>query len=66
LRHSFCSLADDLGYSEATIGVIVGHKRGGMTRRYIHKADPVLLAAADTITTRIAELMAGGVERAVA
>jgi integrase len=33
LRHSFCSLADDLGYSEATIGVIVGHKKGGTTRR---------------------------------
>jgi integrase len=41
LWHSFCSLADDLGYSEATIGMIVGHKKGGMTRRYIHKADPV-------------------------
>jgi integrase len=65
-RHSLCSLANDLGYTEATIGMIVGHKKGGMTRRYIHKADPVLLAACDAITTRIVELMAGGVEQAVA
>jgi integrase len=52
LRHSFCSLANDIGFSEATIGMIVGHKKGGMTRRYIHKADPVLLAACDAVTTR--------------
>jgi integrase len=65
-RHSLCSLANDLGYTEATIGMIVGHKKGGMTRRYIHKADPVLLAACDAIAARIVELMTGADEQAVA
>jgi integrase len=66
LRHSFCSLANDLGYSEATIGMIVGHKKGGMTRRYIHKADPVPLAACDAIAARIVELMSGADNQAAA
>ncbi len=26
LRHSCASLANDLGYSEATIGMLIGHK----------------------------------------
>lgn len=49
LRHSFASLAADLGYSDATIAQLVGHKGGGVTRRYIHHADAVLLAAADRV-----------------
>lgn len=56
-RHSFMSLADDLGYSEATIRVLVGHKGGSVTSRYIHTADSVLVAAADTIANRTAALM---------
>jgi site-specific recombinase XerD len=57
LRHSFISLASDLGYSEATIAALVGHKGHTITSRYIHSADAVLLAAADTIANRIAEMM---------
>src|SRR5262249_1539495 len=57
LRHSFTSLANDLGYSDATIGALVGHKGRTMTGRYIHGADAVLLAAADVVANRIAELM---------
>jgi integrase len=60
LRHSFASLADDLGYSEATIGAMLGHSKGGSTTRgYIHKLDPALIAAADNVSARIAEAMAG-------
>ena len=33
LRHSFASLANDLGYSEATIGMLIGHKGSGSTAR---------------------------------
>ena len=33
LRHSFASVADDLGYSEATIGAMLGHAGGGVTPR---------------------------------
>ena len=60
LRHSFASLADDLGYSEATIGAMLGHSKGtSTTRGYIHKLDPALIAAADKVAGRIASMMAG-------
>jgi len=49
LRHSFASLAGDLGYSELTIAGLVGHKGHSITSRYVHAADAVLLAAADAV-----------------
>ncbi len=49
LRHSFASLAADLGYSEPTIGALIGHKGQTITSRYVHSADAVLLAAADAV-----------------
>ncbi len=57
LRHSFASLAGDLGYSELTIAVLVGHKGHSITSRYVHSADAVLLAAADAVARRTSELM---------
>jgi integrase len=57
LRHSFASLAVDLGYSEPTIATLVGHKRHSVTSRYLHSADAVLLAAADAVANRTAKLM---------
>ena len=57
LRHSFASLASDLGYSEPTIAAMVGHKGRTITSRYVHSADAVLLAAADTVTNKTALLM---------
>ncbi len=57
LRHSFASLASDLGYSEPTIAALVGHKGRTITSRYVHSADAVLLAAAETVAGRTAELM---------
>ncbi len=57
LRHSFASLAGDLGYSEPTIAMMVGHKGRSTTSRYMHGADAVLLAAADAVARRTAELM---------
>ena len=57
LRHSFASLAGDLGYSEPTIAALVGHKGRTITSRYVHAADAVLLAAADAVANRTAELM---------
>jgi integrase len=64
LRHSFASLASDLGYSEPTIAALVGHKGHSITSRYIHAADAVLLAAADAVANKTAELM-GETKRAV-
>jgi hypothetical protein len=63
LRHSFASLAHDLGYSEPTIAAIVGHKGHTITSRYVHGTDAVLLAAADAVADRTTALMtvaAGG------
>jgi integrase len=57
LRHSFASLASDLGYSEPTIASLVGHAGRSVTSRYVHSADAVLLAAADAVANRTAELM---------
>lgn len=60
LRHSFASLAADLGYSEPTIAVLVGHQGRSMTSRYIHSADAVLLAAADAVAEKTRDLMGEG------
>lgn len=57
LRHSFASLAGDLGYSEPTIAALVGHAGRTVTSRYVHSADAVLLAAADAIANKTSELM---------
>jgi integrase len=57
LRHSFASLAGDLGYSEPTIAALVGHKGRSVTSRYVHSADVVLLAAGDAVADRTLELM---------
>ena len=60
LRHSFASVAVDLGFSELTIAALIGHRGGSITSRYTHHADAVLLAAADQVAAHIAELMANG------
>jgi integrase len=52
LRHSFASLANDLGYSEPTIGMLIGHAGHSVTGGYIHGADAVLLAAAELRCTQ--------------
>ena len=57
LRHSFASLAGDMGYSEPTIGALIGHKGQSITSRYVHTADAVLLAAADAVSDRTLALM---------
>ena len=57
LRHSYASLAADLGYSGLTIAALVGHKGYTVTSRYVHSADAVLLAATDAVARRTAELM---------
>jgi integrase len=62
LRHSFASVAADLGFSELTIAALLGHKKASVTSKYAHHADAVLLAAADAVSDRIVELM--GDERA--
>jgi integrase len=62
LRHSFASLAGDLGCGEVVIAALIGHKGHSITSRYVHTADAILLAAADAVTDRTIQLM--GAQRA--
>jgi integrase len=57
LRHSFATWANALGCSEPTIAALLGHSKGSVTAKYIHVVDPVLLAAADRVSTAIARAM---------
>jgi integrase len=58
LRRTFASVAADEGYSDATIGELLGHARRGVTaRHYIRRPDAALVAAADRVSMRIAVLL---------
>jgi len=50
LRHSFASIANDLGFTEVTIAALIGHSKGSVTSKYIHTLDTALIMAADTIS----------------
>ncbi|MDE3747794.1 tyrosine-type recombinase/integrase [Methylobacterium radiotolerans] len=54
LRHSLASTGGGLGYSDSTIGAMLGHAGHGLTSRYIHHLDAVLIAAADRVAMQIA------------
>jgi integrase len=60
LRHSFASVADELGYTEATVASLLGQRSGSVTRRYIHHLDSALTAAADRVSAHINAMMSGG------
>ena len=57
LRHTFASMAAELGYTEITIAALLGHAAQGVTQRYIH-VDKVLVSAADEVSAHIAGLLA--------
>ena len=59
LRHSFASIANDLGYTEVTIAALMGHSKGSVTSKYIHTMDTTLVMAADNIAGYIQGLMDG-------
>jgi integrase len=59
LRHTFASVAGDLGFSELTIAGLLGHSARGVTQGYVH-LDAALIVAADRVSARIAELLDGG------
>ena len=58
LRHSYASVAGDLGFTESTIAALLGHAAGSVTSRYVHHLDSVLVAAADKVAGAIYEMMA--------
>jgi site-specific recombinase XerD len=49
-RHSFASVANDLGLTKVTIAALVGHAKGSVTSKYIHTRDTALIMAADPIS----------------
>jgi integrase len=57
LRHSFASVAADLGISELVIAGLLGHRLGSVTARYAHAADTTLIAAADRVAAEVARQM---------
>ncbi len=59
LRHSYASVALDLGYSELTIAGLLGHSIGSVTGRYTHHVERSLVAAADRVSVAIAEYIVG-------
>ena len=66
LRRTFATTADELGYSEATIGEILGHARRGVTgRHYIRRPDAALIAAATRISDRIVAALGGDLNASV-
>lgn len=60
LRHSFASVGADLGFTDSTIGACLGHGGQGITSRYTHRLDSVLIAAADKIASEVSRQMATG------
>ena len=59
LRHTFASVAADLGYSELTIAGLLGHRGSSVTARYAHVPDRALIAAADHVAEHIATALTG-------
>ena len=62
LRHTFASVAGDLGFSELTIAALLGHASRGVTQRYVH-IDEALRMAADKIAGEIAAILDGAAGR---
>jgi integrase len=60
LRHTFASIAGDLGFSELTIAVLLGHSARGVTQDYVH-LDRALVVAADRVSMEVATMLDGGV-----
>lgn len=63
-RHTFASIAGELGYSELTIAGLLGHGKRGVTQGYIH-IDDLLRSAADAAAAKIAAVL-DGKERRIA
>ncbi len=58
LRHTFASVAAELGFSELTISALLGHAARGVTQGYIH-IDEALMMTSDKVPEEIADLLDG-------
>jgi integrase len=59
LRHSYASIANDLGFTESTVAALLGHAQSSVTSRYIHTVDTALIMAADAVAGYINGLLRG-------
>lgn len=59
LRHSFASMANDLGFTEITIAALIGHAKGSVTSKYVHTLDSTLIMAADAVAGYVKALLEG-------
>jgi len=62
LRHTFGSIAGELGYSELTIAAMLGHAAGSVTGRYVH-IDEAVRSAVERVSAEIAMLLEGQSDR---
>jgi site-specific recombinase XerD len=58
LRHTFASVAAEIGFSELVIAGLLGHRAGTVTGAYVH-LDKVLVAAADQTAAAVAAALDG-------
>lgn len=58
LRHTFGSVAGDLGFSELTIAALLGHAARSVTQGYVH-IDDALKLAVERVSSEIAKLLDG-------
>jgi integrase len=56
LRHSFASLAGDMGLPDHTISRLLGHSQSSITSRYIHM-EKALIEASDAVAQGTLKLM---------
>lgn len=58
LRHTFGSVAGDMGFSELTIKALLGHGSRGSTQNYVH-IDEAMRLAVERVSAKIANLLDG-------
>lgn len=58
LRHTFGSVAGDMGFSELTIKALLGHGARGSTQNYVH-LDEALRLAVERVSSKIENLLEG-------
>ena len=63
LRHTFGSMAGELGFSELTIRAMLGHASQSVTQDYVHIDEAVKLAVSRT-SDEIAKHLETGVRKA--
>lgn len=56
LRHTFGSVAGDMGFSELTIKALLGHGARGSTQNYVH-IDEALRLAVERVSSKIEQLL---------